>query len=177
MISHIFRILFAILAFFIIKVPLVLLGAVIIPIALPFAKDDQLPNWAWLWDNAEDGINGPEWYRLSYAPNHPIAKKFPRFWWLAFRNPVNNLRFLFKIPTPEAVKTAEWSWEGPMEPNIARKNSLKQIGRYRWHGWKCEFWYIRILTETRHFRIRIGWKLLQRPGMGLTFQFMPARKG
>ena len=48
------------------------------------------PKWAWLWDNAEDGLF-PSWYMQQ----HPTWG-LPRiaFVWTALRNPCNNLRYV-----------------------------------------------------------------------------------
>jgi len=45
-----------------------LLGFVMVPIALLFAKD-RLPRIFWPWDNEEDGLEGPEWFSSRYKTN------------------------------------------------------------------------------------------------------------
>ena len=46
--------------------------------------------WAWLWDNAEDGI-APRWYQDAHLNWHIDHCAFV---WTAIRNPCNNLRFV-----------------------------------------------------------------------------------
>lgn len=61
-------------------------GFFVITVALPFEKDGMLPKWAWMWDNYEDGIDGPDWWKERYPDN-----AFQRRWlWLAWRNMFHN---------------------------------------------------------------------------------------
>ncbi len=48
------------------------------------------PQWAWLWDNDEDGTF-PEWYHTTH-PEWSLART--EFMWTALRNSVNNFRFV-----------------------------------------------------------------------------------
>ena len=89
-----------------IRLPLILLGLIVVPIALPFRrtelryKDGQpfehvdLPGWAWLWSNERNGALGDQ--RGWWDANTPFGDSrsfMSMFWWLAIRNPVNNMRF------------------------------------------------------------------------------------
>lgn len=76
---------------------------VLIPALIVTSKDkNELPSWAWPWDNNDptgDGINGyykwkdyyngSAWYRPMYNTF------FPRYIWLGFRNPIN--RFSYRV--------------------------------------------------------------------------------
>ena len=89
-----------------IRVPLILLGLVVIPVALLYrhteikSEDGQLhefthlPNWAWIWDNERDGATGDQagrWHRMQMWGDSDTFMSM--YWWLALRNPVNNMRF------------------------------------------------------------------------------------
>ena len=81
-----------------------ILGVIIIPIALLFAKesDDHLPSIFWPWDNDRDGINGDGETGISgwRGPEHAngLERTFwYRYVWLAFRNPSNNYGYFCGI--------------------------------------------------------------------------------
>lgn len=79
-------------------------GIFVVPIALPFSREvftyrgliEILPDWAWIWSNDRDGALGDirGWWEDNCVfwggPNNFLN----RWWWLAFRNPVNNMRFI-----------------------------------------------------------------------------------
>lgn len=102
--------------FFVIESVLIVLGWFVVPVALVFSRESpsgrvltwsgwgliRLPWWAWPWDNKRDGAMGdirgdywildyPDW--INFLPKAVIGY-FKMYWWLAFRNPVNNLRFI-----------------------------------------------------------------------------------
>lgn len=165
-----------------IKLVLSLLGLIVVPIALRFANYGKLPRWAWLWDNDRDGLEGPDWYRLRYAPNHWLAKSFPRFWWLAVRNPCNNLRFVEALDLDiRPIRVRYVGSKVEMIPKNARNNGT--IGFIAWQGIKAGVWVIHAYSEEtvarvnywlekltfgavkmppgpRHFRFRFGWKIM-----------------
>ena len=97
-------------------VGLIPLGSVIVPIALHLSenKPEQWPWIFWLWGNDEEFV--PDWWlercRLIAIGKTSgwggiklwfrqipelLQKRYPRFWWLAFRNPVNNFPGLLQI--------------------------------------------------------------------------------
>ena len=61
------------------------------------------PKWAWLWDNEEDGV-APDWYASFHQEWHSATVEFV---WTAFRNPVNNLRY---IPGVSKAGRPLWYW-------------------------------------------------------------------
>lgn len=48
------------------------------------------PDWAWLWDNDEDGVD-PHWYEIA---NPTWSKAWREFRWAGLRNSVNNWRYV-----------------------------------------------------------------------------------
>lgn len=102
---------------FTIRLAAILLGFIVVPIALHFSKKReldkpviipvevngtkldlcidhtvQLPKWAWLWDNYEEGCAS------TYAPYWQKCKgRANSYWnmifWSCIRNPANNMRF------------------------------------------------------------------------------------
>jgi len=50
----------------------------------------HFPEWAWIFDNAEDGVI-PIWYIMFHSKRN---LKFNIFLWTAIRNPCNNFRFV-----------------------------------------------------------------------------------
>jgi len=164
-------------AFIPLKAVLVLLGLAAVPVALwQYDKTGGWPTTLDLWHNDEDPVWGlPFWYTERYAPYHWAAKRFPRFWWFAVRNPANNMRRWFR---QRSFK--ESGWDGYMDPRVARAAGKRAIFRYRWNGLLADMWVIVILSDTRHFRARLGWKLGQwdlGEYAGFAMQLMPYRRG
>lgn len=93
--------------------PLIVIGIFVVPVALIFAEEGKgrvpftqhnthkywrmvhLPAWAWIWDNERDGANGDPrgWWDLNCYFWGDSGSFLNQYWWLAFRNPVNNLTF------------------------------------------------------------------------------------
>lgn len=97
-----------------VRVPLILLGLVLVPVGLVFSRIDQtserafsehntnrtwaletLPKWLWLWSNDRDGARGDKrgWWDVN-CPTGDSSDFWSMFIWLAIRNPVNNMRFV-----------------------------------------------------------------------------------
>jgi hypothetical protein len=69
-----------------VSLPVELIGFVLVPILLAFCKfeDENLPRWAFWWDEPEYGINGdPYWRGADHANGHERE-----YWW--------RLRWLFR---------------------------------------------------------------------------------
>jgi hypothetical protein len=84
----------------IVEIPVYLLGLLVVPLAIPFAREvsedelqnpykvphARLPKWAWPWDNGDEGIYGDEGWRTEHHPDDYASFK-SKFLWLAIRNP------------------------------------------------------------------------------------------
>lgn len=102
----------------------IILGFFIVPVALLFRKTDEstktpftqyegnwvfvtLPDWAWCWSNDRDGAIGDKrgWWNENAPFGLGAYHFFSMYWWLAFRNPANNLRFtkLFGCPVVDCT--------------------------------------------------------------------------
>lgn len=109
---------------FILKTFFIVFGLIAVPIGLPFLRKEisvsdgryiyNLPMWLWIWGNDADGSDGDKrlwWDSVCdgevFFGIRPIIRKFKkdfpvihaqhwsaRFWWLAVRNPANNLRYI-----------------------------------------------------------------------------------
>lgn len=121
MILHIVRAALQWLLFLPLRVILIMLGLLVVPLALPFLDIKNppvafteapgywglgtLPNWAWLWSNDRDGALGDKrgWWHLNAPFGLGAYHWFSQFWWLAIRNPANNMRFTpwFSCPLTE----------------------------------------------------------------------------
>jgi hypothetical protein len=177
------------LILFIFRAAAVLLGFFVVPIAYLFRDGDHFPKWAWIWDNREDGIFGADWFERYTG----LKKGFRRcYWWSAIRNPANNMRFidLFNVEHRDGLTYKIYGNRETPDPRTAR-----QMGGKVWHLtlvrqsgiWYFSFWLIKAFKNNRHFRIRLGWKCtpewIERPRegiykySGMTFQFLPWRKG
>ena len=169
---------------------LILVG---IPLVALFAGLDQKdwPRWTWLWQNEEDQ-GAPGWYgkrfpdgspwmmlRLGenmggYDPNMLIGfrhNKWARQWkYSAFRNPVNNHRFLIDEPVT-------WATSGDPKAFDYDGKSLERAGIRLSKGWRYKgafAGYKRTwLNETpgKYSEFYVGWKVgSATPGFGFTLQ-------
>lgn len=122
------------------------------------------PKWAWLWGNEEDGIGGPQWWDDRVSGD--LTKQV--FLWSAWRNPVNNLRYVPVLHPKPDVKRIKWignSLDCHESLKARREDGLgygKPFWLYAWQNAYAQFWIIWPLTKDRHFRLRIGWKVLPR---------------
>lgn len=166
------------LAFLPVRLSFALAGLVVVPVCLLwYDRTGRWPRLLETWHNRNDPAwDLPEWYTERYSQTHAIAKRFPRWWWFAVRNPANNMRFWFREPD----SYIDEKWEGPVTPANARLNG-GSIFRYRHSGLLAEFWYIRAMGRRHHLRFRLGWKLGQtdsgHDALGYAVQFMPYRRG
>lgn len=174
-----------------IKFLLWVIGLVVIPIAFLFdVQSTKWPKVFWLWANQE---NVPAWWLKDAATDANVnwfVKKFPKYWWYAFRNIASNTQFIFKdrqahidtnwladTPVMEAPQmiiagqtmASAWRWSGPFagyrrvwlcEPSISYESETE-----------CSFHY------ATYSEIWFGWKVGSAvPGMGFTFQWRRNRK-
>jgi len=58
----------------------------------------------WPWGNEEDGVTGADFYRERFKDERRCA-----YLWSAWRNPANNLRFVFRW-RGGPFKRWEWTW-------------------------------------------------------------------
>lgn len=115
----------------------------------------------WLWGNEEDGVTGPEWWKVRTGVASPFRLVAPwhvQAWsayrWSALRNPVNNMRFvpwINPVIEPAGIRSRTWNpidkpwlvvltWQGPYAGL-----------RIHCHGWR--FW--------------LGWKLKPEDARGV----------
>lgn len=159
------------------RVGLILLGLLLVPLALPFRVRQGpsvpftqasgtwqlvvLPAWAWLWSNDRDGALGDKrgWWHLNAPFGLGAYHWFSMFWWLALRNPANNMRFtpLFGCPVTECdyrywgdERVEDRPGEGGRRLLLAthRKTGRRYYGFYGVWQW----------SATRAVVIQIGFK-------------------
>lgn len=170
--------------FFAFRSALVVVGLFIIPVAYYFRVGDRFPKWAWIWGNDSDSIFGPPWFNLGFFSFRNC------YIWTAIRNPVNNMRRVPAFNVDSSVmRYAIFGDRDTPCPKLSRVT-----GKPIWHLtlvhqnrlYYPSFWLIYAYSETRHFRIRLGWKCSPdwicrpkriRESVGLTFQLLPFRKG
>lgn len=151
--------------------PLALLGFIVIPLLVCMGSYRvrtsgsgrallQFPWWAFLWSNEEDGIDGlrggdaaQAWW-MNKTGDWPDAKRI--FAWSAFRNPVNNLRYvpvlspkfrparIYSIGLDHEMQDGEGGWY------------------FVWQGIYSGFRY-----ETKSRRCWIGWKFKPEDATGI----------
>lgn len=126
------------------------LGYVLVPLAILFRQQQtsyvtgepivNAPGWLWLYGNDEDGLD-PPWYQTA----NPTWSPWLRMWvWAAWRNPVNNLRFIKSLHPPPRVGGVKLITFGPCKMLYQdwACNLLIPIDRwfpsYQWYyiGWK-----------------------------------------
>ena len=172
-----------------------LVGFVVIPILLAFKAyryretkvytDGRMvlsfPDWAWIWNNEEDGVDGIAQTATMRRPfkndawNVKMSKATPRtrIWqWAALRNPANNLRFTWPIRLKINPAKLHYRVFGPLD-------QYKGInGWFIWQGLKSG-----LRLDYKQWRFWIGWKIkpfdaggiektdYRYPGAGLAIQF------
>lgn len=166
----------------IIHIALILLGLIVVPVALHLSegKQDQWPDLLWVWGNDEEFV--PDWWLDHASLDNWYTKSWPRWWWFAVRNPVNNFRFIFK--DREADISGNWT-----EPRMEAQDLLDRNMRvaYRWTynglfaGYRCV--WITVLPEAgfesrgEYSELWVGWKIDSIvPGMGFTLQYRRNRE-
>jgi hypothetical protein len=146
-------------------VGLVPLGAfVVIPLALLFKVDMKaLP----LYGNKEEGC--PEWWLKMDKP--AIKDVFPRWWWFAVRNPVNNMRFLFDDDEP----FDRYGWQGDsMEAHDLIEAGVTSASLWRRRGLLAGYRRVWLNKDGTYGEIWFGWKVGSIvPGLGFATQFRP----
>jgi len=156
----------------------ILLGLIVVPYCLmaigKSGTDYEWPDFFWLWYNDEEGC--PEWWLVRATNMNWFIKRFPRFWWFAVRNPVNNFRYIFEDRMP-IQRESNW---GPLKPMEASNMLARgQQMAYRWVANKWFSGYRRVWLKgiTHYSEIWIGWKIGSNvPGMGFTLQIRLNRK-
>ena len=103
-------------AFFI---PCWIAGFLVVPFAIakrtsqrsPIFPDRTIvnaPSYLWLWGNDEDGYS-PPWF-AARTPNLPPILRM--YLWAAWRNPVNNARFIKWAHPPQRAEKVQWLVRG-----------------------------------------------------------------
>jgi len=165
----------------VVNIALILFGLVAVPIGLAISGGTQA-NWPrifWLWGNNEEWV--PLWWFDQAEQRGAVVRAFPRFWWLAIRNPVGNVRYLFS----DRVPNIDTNWRLPLilPMEAAQLLEHKQRMAYRW-AWAGPFagyrrvWLnnIRVSLDgdyqaKSYSEFWIGWKLGSKvPGLGFTLQ-------
>lgn len=124
--------------------------------------------WAWLWSNDEDGVTGhPEWQE-----RYKDSPRWGAFRWSAIRNPSNNLRFVkglsFKIDPARVGSVGNSADPAKRMPVDAQPLPGVTKWAFTWQLPYAGVVYRRQLTDTRHFQIRLGWKLLPKDASGVS---------
>ncbi len=127
------------------------------------------PKWMWLWNNEEDmALLVPSWFK-------PDKPRWLRVWlYYAIRNPVNNLRYLFK----DTNSFLQWGYSGVLESKDMVELGVGEASRWRQSGWKFSYRKLSILNSEKYREFFIGWKIgMGVPGCGFTLQFRKGRIG
>jgi len=146
------------------------LGLVMVPFAL---SRDSWPKYLWLWCNDEEGC--PDWWLNVADGKGGFIGKFPRFWWYAVRNPVNNFRFIFKDRTAEL----DTNWFDPKPMEAANLLEAGQAMAYRWAyaGPFAGYRQVWLNSSDKYSEFWIGWKVSSIvSGLGFTFQYRRKRQ-
>ena len=123
------------------------------------------PRWAWVWSNNEDGVTGHPGWQDRYASSDRLGT----FIWSALRNPSNNLRFVPFLSL--VIDPSRIGYVGNDDDPPKRLEEYPPVGDVKWSFvWQLPyagFVYRRQLTATRHFQVRLGWKLLPKDRNGV----------
>ena len=168
------------LKFFLVSLPLTLVGAILLAVYLPihreFYRDNlvnsmRLPSLLRWFDNADIY---PEFKRdfTTYAKVF-AGPLFTHYTWLAFRNPINY--FSYKYMAMSWTGREQWIRYDIFEEDVGdaymdrpglRYIEIEQDGKVFY-----EYYYIKRWSATKCFRFRMGWKVQdKRNGIGSKVQ-------
>lgn len=157
---------------FLIRLVLIVLGFIVVPVALLFPQAGTsvsdgrpimvLPGWAWVWSNDFDGALGDKrgWWDAN-APFGLGAHHFlSKFVWLAFRNPVNNLRRTDWFSCPVSSCFIDYAGSSVVEDKPGMGGWQFVTAEHErtektWHG----FYWVHEWNAERAFVIRLGFKI------------------
>ena len=179
MIRHIIKWFVQSTAVFLISIPVTLLGLIVVPLALPFFRDEseakaftqypehgvwalrRLPRWALWWDNIYDGALGDKrgwWANYCWTEyKKPPNAFYSMFQWLSIRNPAN---YWSRIVTGCDVRTVELLAGQPVcdedNPGWHFLRATDAKGRsFYYLGFVFPWWF----DKTHAVFGRFGWKL------------------
>ena len=126
---------------------------------MPWQMVELRPKWINnLWGSDKYGAQG-NWF---WNDDQDTTKFWPRFNWLALRNPVSNLQNVFPMYKLENVRGSETEYIGD---RIIYDNAHIPGWQYAWYGkyggFRCVF---NVLSKSVH--IRLGYKLEPSREMG-----------
>lgn len=173
-----------------IKIPMQILGMIILaPVLLFIPKDrEHLPRVLRWFDNADyyrkpkgsliDGLSGDPGFRAQYKD--PTAW-WPRYYWLAIRNPINYFQYykLGKAYNLEDVNmiwktgnryTSDWIRDKSIPNDGLFQAEVTISGKVYW-----ELYWVYNWSDDRCLRLRLGWKINQVPEKILEDQVTESR--
>lgn len=177
---------------FVIDLPLIILGWIVVPIAaacgaydwklepnddnVSFKKTSHFTwKFMWLWDNFEDGISNATYWQ---APN----KFLQIVYWSCLRNPVNNLRlvpylkvqieplkvrFIGAFCSATNAQQVRWAQEHIGRTILDHYDTPIPQWFFAWQGiYSCWYWQFNLFGKLRRFWV--GWKIYPTDIFGVT---------
>ena len=160
-----------------IMLTLTLLGLVAVPLALGISggRHKDWPDMFWIWGN-DESKGTPDWW-LNNAANKWFTRYWPRFWWYAIRNPVNNHRFIFEDRSPKVSGSFPKEFGSSMEAHELMAHNYRRAERWSWRGPFASYRRVWLEDDDHYSEFWIGWKIGSPvPGMGFTVQWRKNRK-
>ncbi len=155
---------------------LYLLGWVIVPFMLRWSSggnNRDIPRW-FPYGNDEEGC--PNWWFADAETGEEgkLAKWFPRWWWFAQRNPVNNHRYWFK----DREATVEGWQARSFEARDLIVSGDQSASRWSYNGAFAGYRHVRLnKNKKKYSEFWFGWKVGSPiEGLGFTAQLRPNRK-
>lgn len=177
-------------------------------------KIETFPKGSWLWIFGNDydgsmGDSGGDWKKgcdtemffgllpvlRKYFPKIPVYKgtdDLAKWWWLAARNPVNNLRLVSVLSCAVANCTFKTFGAGLVDEKQIQSQgcqfvvAVDKTTKIPYTGLYWAFWWQSLpgigklsFVQNKVFRLRIGFKIkpqhegTKEPAKGFTFSFMP----
>jgi hypothetical protein len=149
-------------------------AAIVGLVVVPFGIALDWPKLLWLWGNDEDGC--PAWWLEVARNKHWLIRHFPRWWWFAVRNPVNNSRFILDDTGPRHIVT-NWRTTEAMEAAELLAVNQRVARRWVWRGMLAGYRRVWLNGNGRYSELWIGWKLGSAvPGLGFAMQLRLKRQ-
>ena len=153
-----------------IEIPVEILQFLVVPIALLFCNKDSenLPKWAWLFDDPDYGINGDDGWKNEHFPNGKNRTYWARLCWL-YRNRIGNFSAKYlgvRVEDIDANSVQTWG-DDRATYNKGRKNTECLVTCKMKNGGRRFGYYreIRYGGSKFYCRIYLGWKLMDIVGM------------
>jgi hypothetical protein len=153
---------------FLIKLPTIIVGLLVVPLLYRYRKTDyeDLPWWTRPWSNLEDWQGGTPGYGIESVPHWWIKREglgFKSFYkYHAIRNGADGLRSFKWFVVSVDPRKIKYKTEINLvwyEPWKMRELGIKSVVYLCWQGWKAGLKWVYIHDDKLHTVLKLGWRI------------------